>query len=142
MITAMLDAGMAVLIWLVQIIIYPSFRTQRVEGFAFWHAAYTQRMGYIVGPLMLFQATFHVVAWRGIVLQSGFLSWPVALHSASLLLILAAWLVTAFVSVPCHRALSATGHSTLVIERLIGTNWWRTGLWTTVAALSVLSGIQ
>ncbi len=138
MITAMLDAGMAVLIWLVQILIYPSFRTQRVEGFAFWHAVYTQRMGYIVGPLMLFQATFHAVAWRGVALKSGLLSWPTALHSTSLLLILTAWLVTAFVSVPYHRTLSTTGYSTHVIERLIQTNWWRTGLWTTVAALQFL----
>ncbi len=138
----MLDAGMAVLIWLVQIIVYPSFRTQRVEGFAFWHAAYTQRMGYIVGPLMLFQATFHAVAWRGVLLEEGFLSWPAALQTTSLLLILTAWAVTAFVSVPCHRALSTTGYSTHPIERLIRTNWWRTGLWTLVAVLSLLTGLQ
>ncbi|PIQ62696.1 MAG: hypothetical protein COV99_05330 [Bacteroidetes bacterium CG12_big_fil_rev_8_21_14_0_65_60_17] len=138
MLTAMLDAGMAVLIWLVQIIIYPSFRTQRVEGFAFWHAAYTQRMGYIVGPLMLFQATFHVVAWRGVLLEHGLMSGPFAVQSLSLLLIMAAWLVTAFVSVPCHRALGTTGYSSYMIERLIQTNWWRTGLWTAVAALDLM----
>ena len=49
-------------------------------------------------------------------------------------LVVAIWLSTFLVQVPLHNALAA-GKDPLLIERLISTNWWRTGLWTLKAIL-------
>lgn len=46
-----------------------------------------------------------------------------------LLLVILLWLTTFFISVPCHSQLSE-GKDDRVIERLIGTNWIRTFLWS------------
>jgi hypothetical protein len=51
----LIDFGLVVLLWLVQWIIYPSFLQVAPERLVKWHAQYTQRMGYIVMPLMFGQ---------------------------------------------------------------------------------------
>jgi len=51
-----------------------------------------------------------------------------------LILIAFVWGVTAFISVPLHRRLSA-GHDVQVLNRLINTNWLRTTGWTLVSLL-------
>lgn len=122
------DAAMAVLIWLVQLIIYPSFRTQQQDGFRRWHRGYTRAMGFIVGPLLLAQLATHAYGlWNGVttvqIVQAGAL--------------VAAIVVTATLSVPCHRALSSRGKDAVVIDRLVSTNGLRTLAWTVVLLLSV-----
>ena len=47
------DSGLFVLIWLVQLIIYPSFRYTKEAYFVQWHARYTLLMGLVVSPFML-----------------------------------------------------------------------------------------
>ena len=44
-------------------------------------------------------------------------------------LILSLWLVTFFISVPLHNKLGQARHEQ-IIQKLIGTNWIRTLLWT------------
>ena len=47
--------GLVVLIWLVQVIIYPAFAEIEPDRFAPWHAGYTRAVTWIVAPLMLAQ---------------------------------------------------------------------------------------
>ncbi len=117
------DTGLFVLIWLVQLIIYPSFHYMEKEGFTTWHNRYTSLVSMVVGPLILIQLgaeTAYVV--------NGDLSW------LRILMILTVLTVTFFISVPCHRGLSRNGKDRRIISRLIVTNWLRTVLWSSLFA--------
>ncbi len=119
------DAAMAVLILLVQLIIYPSFHAIADDMFASWHRRYVEAIAFIVIPLMLVQAgciavqLFTVVDWANILSATATLG---------------AWIVTFTVSAPCHRRLQHEGKTPEIITRLIYTNWLRTGCWIIVFA--------
>ena len=44
------DAALAVLILLVQLIIYPSFHVVADDGFSAWHRKYVNTIGFVVMP--------------------------------------------------------------------------------------------
>ncbi len=113
--------GLVVLIWLVQLVIYPAFADIAIEGFRGWHSRYTRAITWVVAPLMLAQ-----------VLLAGFLiaRTPNLFTILYLVLVAATWLLTALVAVPIHNQLGAAGHDAARIQRLIATNWLRTGIWT------------
>lgn len=116
-----IDFGLVVLIWMTQLIVYPSFRWANEAGFPAWHRTYLRRISLLVVPLMLGQAAIH-----GVRLASD--PTPAAIGAG--VAIAAAWFVTFALAVPCHRALDAEGRSEAVIRRLIDRNWWRTASWT------------
>jgi len=122
------DTAALVLIWLVQLVIYPAFLYFRNEDFKRWHLTYTRRVTYVVMPIMLGQ-----LALYGCLLAMG-RSWDVVMN---LLLVLAAWAITFFRAVPLHGALDANEEHLSLSARLIAVNWWRTGLWTLVWVLSL-----
>ncbi|MFH2123718.1 MAG: hypothetical protein ABIJ50_09600 [Pseudomonadota bacterium] len=113
------DSGLFILIWLVQLIIYPSFRYTKAEDFIQWHSRYTFLMGLIVSPLMLIQ-----VGIEGFFLCRGEIRWW---RLATIALI---WLATFTLAVPCHRQLQHHGKVLSTIDRLVITNWLRTVLWS------------
>ena len=118
-----IDLGMVVLIWLVQLVIYPSFRFADPNRFVDWHHSYMQRVSYVVMPLMLTQALCIGI--------TCFLQPDLGtLFSAVCMLV--AWIVTFTYSVPCHNQLQNAGNASEWIERLIKTNWIRTIAWTLV----------
>lgn len=125
----LIDFGLVILIWLVQIVIYPSLRRHMPEGFVEWHRRYSGQVTVIVAPLMFAQVG--IVGWQ---LWSGF---SVA-HLASALMVTGCWISTAVLSVPCHNRLQREGHSIEVIDRLVKTNWIRTGLWSGVFVLGMM----
>ena len=100
------DSGLLILIWLVQIIIYPSFHYIDTREFKNWHMLYTRAISTIVVPLMLIQS--------GLELYYALFE---ALRWWRLLLITAVFLSTFILSVPCHRSLQDTGKNTAVIHR-------------------------
>ena len=53
--TRLASFGLVVLVWLVQVIIYPAFAEIAPERFARWHAGYTRAVTWVVAPLMLGQ---------------------------------------------------------------------------------------
>lgn len=113
------------IIWIIQIIHYPSFLLIRPESFQKFHLKHTSTMGFIVGPVMVIE----------LVTTAYLLNYEVSLISIlNLLCALALWLLTFFVSVPLHSALS-TGQDILIIQRLIQSNWPRTILWSFKALL-------
>lgn len=115
------DSGLLILIWLVQLIIYPSFRYTADEDFISWHTRYTGLIALVVTPLMLLQA--------GIEIMHFFFLTPRWLR---IFLISAIWISTFTLSVPCHSRLHNQGKTSDLVQRLIATNWVRTVLWSIV----------
>lgn len=111
---------MLAIIWLIQLIHYPSFLHINENEFKDFHAKHTQIMGFLVGPVMVLE----------LIISCMQLSTGVNASSISLLIIvLCLWFFTFFVSVPIHNKLSGGFQKTL-IQKLILTNWLRTLLWT------------
>ena len=119
-----IDCALAALIWLVQVIVYPSFRYVDASRFKQWHAEYTRKMGYIVAPLMIVQLSLALHAT---------ISRPAVGQWSGLALVAGTWLSTFALSVPLHRRLQSRGKDESAIERLVSTNWIRVVLWTTLA---------
>ena len=128
---ALIDFGLVVLIWLVQLIIYPSFHYVSAFEFQAWHGRYQTLISWFVIPMMFCQVWLvgrEALATRSLV------------DAASALLVAAAWIVTFTLSVPCHRALAQAGKDPAVIDRLVATNWLRTVAWTLVFVLGAWCG--
>ncbi|MEO1009857.1 MAG: hypothetical protein AAFX53_01035 [Bacteroidota bacterium] len=53
------DFGLVVLIWSVQLIIYPSFQFYNPIELLLWHGIYVHRITYVVLPLMVGQLVFY-----------------------------------------------------------------------------------
>jgi len=122
-------AGMFILIWIVQAIIYPGFHAIEPQRFIQWHERYVQTFSLIVIPLMITQAGTSILQ---LLQNSGVL--PIM----ECLFLLAAWAVTFTLSVPCHKKLHELGKDTLTINHLIRTNWLRTIAWTLSFAISLV----
>ncbi len=123
----MFDTAALVLIWLVQLVIYPAFLHFRNEDFKRWHLIYTRRVTCVVMPVMLGQLALY--AW---LLLTG-PTWDVLLNSV---LIFFTWAITFFRAVPLHGALDVDEDHLPLSARLLVVNWWRTGLWTAVWIVS------
>ncbi|WP_442505800.1 hypothetical protein SH528x_004609 [Novipirellula sp. SH528] len=119
----LVDAGLFVLIWLVQWIIYPSFEFCDPDRFKSWHTRYTQLISFFVIPLMFAQVGLH--GWA-IVSDPSIAGW------FAILCIAIAWGSTFVLSVPCHNRLQQHGYDVATIGRLVQTNWVRTAAWTAV----------
>ncbi len=106
------------LIWMVQVVIYPQFRAV-VQGA--YHADYTRRISWIVGPLMVAElGSAAWLLWEGE--RGGWFLISVGLIGVN-------WLSTVVVQVPLHRRLEQ-GFEASAHGRLVLTNWVRTGAWT------------
>ncbi|SEQ13166.1 hypothetical protein [Neolewinella agarilytica] len=127
------DTAALVLIWLVQLVIYPSFQHFHREGFRIWHRAYTRRVTYVVMPIMLGQ-----LAVYGCLLLTA-RSTDLLLNT---ILILLAWAITFFRAVPLHAALDIEENHLSLSAQLITVNWWRTILWTGCWGVTMMVNIQ
>ena len=122
------DFGLVVLIWLVQLIIYPGFRYYNPAELAIWHPKYSNLITLVVGPLMLAQVG--LVGWD--VLNR--FSW---LTVASAILVGLMWASTAFQAIPMHNIITAGDTSPETLARLVNVNWVRTVGWTVIFGLGV-----
>jgi len=120
------DSGLLLLIWLVQLIIYPSFRYTEEKEFILWHTRYMSIISLIVSPLILLQIGVELVH----ILNNDY-RWM------RILMILAVLTSTFSLSVPNHRRLSRYGKDPLIISRLVLTNWLRTVFWSFLFAETV-----
>ena len=127
-----IDFGMFLLIWLVQVIIYPAFRQINETNFIIYHRSYCNAIGFFVIPVMACQL---IGTSAACFFSIDNLIW------VKMLAVIGAWVVTFLTSAPCHRQLQA-GKNAAVIERLIRTNWWRTFLWSLVFLVSLVSYYQ
>ncbi|GAB3222004.1 hypothetical protein [Spirosoma arcticum] len=122
------DFGLVVLIWLVQLIIYPSFQYMSTDQLAAWHPKYSNFITLIVGPLMLAQVG--LIGWE-LVNRSSWL----AVTSAVLVGLM--WASTAFQAVPIHNAIAASNSSPETLAQLVSVNWMRTVGWTVIFGLGL-----
>ncbi|RNC86457.1 MAG: hypothetical protein ED556_09225 [Winogradskyella sp.] len=127
------DTGTLVLIWLVQLVIYPSFLFYSEEDLKHWHIKYTKRISVVVLPLMLAQLIF-----------SGFQVYIAQnLYTiVNLALLIVIWAITFGVFVPIHNGISKNSATKIELVKLVNYNWYRTLLWTIVFALSFFNFIS
>lgn len=124
-----IDFGLVILIWMVQLIVYPSFRYYSPDELAIWHPKYSNLITLIVGPLMLAQVgvvgweLLHRFSWLGVV-------------SAGLVGLM--WASTAFQAVPIHNTIASGDASAETLARLVSVNWIRTVGWTVIFGLGLL----
>jgi hypothetical protein len=125
--------AMTGLIWFVQVVHYPLFRSVGAPGYAAYQAEHMRLATLVVGPLMLLEAA--TALWL-VLDRPAFVS-P-AQAWAGLALLAVAWLATVFLSVPRHEALrhgfDASAHAALV-----ATNWIRTAAWSARSVLLLLA---
>lgn len=119
---------LAMLIWIIQVVHYPSFRFVDEKRFSSFHSFHSRSISYLVMPLMILELI--VTATLVSKLPTNLLVIASALITAGI------WSLTFFVSVPCHNILSKT-HDPKTIDKLIKTNWPRTFLWTSKMVLAV-----
>lgn len=117
------DFGIVVLIWMTQLIVYPSFTQFDPSDLQRWHASYTMRISLIVMPLMFGQLGFHVYQ---LTQQIGLL------QIIALILIVLAWANTFLYAVPLHNQIGAGVEVIEFAEKLVSVNAWRTGFWSVV----------
>ena len=121
------DSGTFVLIWIVQLVIYPSFLFYPSADLIAWHKTYTVRITIIVMPLMvgqLFLALYALYEELSVI------------SIARGILILVIWILTFLIFVPIHNNIQAGKFDTLLLRKLVQSNWLRTLLWTLVLGTS------
>ena len=123
--------AMAGVIWMVQLVQYPGFLDVGPADFPAFHAAHSQRITLIVGPLMALEGI--TALWILVARPSGVPPWAALL---GLGLLGVAVLTTMFVSVPLHGRI-ASAWDAEAIRRLVTTNWIRTAAWTARGVLSL-----
>ena len=124
------DIGLLILIWLVQLVIYPSFPYMDTEAIQKWHLRYTFRISWVVIPLMGGQLL--IAIWQ---------LWHTAdiERLCNLLLVLLMWGLTFRIFVPLHRKIAEGKVTDSVLNALVAKNWTRTVGWTILAIWSALS---
>ena len=129
-ISFLVDAGLIVLIWMVQLIVYPSFLYYQPKDLVSWHQKYTNRIAIIVVPLMLLQLA---IAFYGIFYQFD------ALHTIRFLIVTFLWIFTFTSFAPLHFKITEDNFDERLLKLLIQRNWMRTFLWTFVFTVNFCS---
>ena len=116
-------------IWLVQLLVYPSMANVGADGYSAYHNLHTSRISPVVAPAMIVElmtaiylcfVTLEAIDYR--------------YFRCGLALVLIIWISTFFIQVPLHEKLAA-GFDVEVQQRLVWTNWIRTIAWTLRGAL-------
>jgi DMSO reductase anchor subunit len=124
-----IDFGFVVLIWAVQLVIYPSLGYYSKENLYSWHRSYTTRVTFIVLPLMFsqlilsFLQLWDVQNWYTIV---------------SVVSVIVLWLLTFLIFVPLHQSIDNKMLVHNVCHKLVHKNWMRTLLWTFLFIISII----
>ncbi|MES2982899.1 MAG: hypothetical protein V4727_11345 [Verrucomicrobiota bacterium] len=123
-------AGFCVLLWMVQVVVYPQMVKVRAEDFHAYHERHTHAITWLVAPLFLLEGSCAALSF--------WLGWQSQLWGqvASVGLFAANSLVTFLWFVPAHLRLGR-GRNEILLQRLVAMNWLRTGL-STVRVLVVM----
>ena len=129
-ISNLLNFGLVVLTWMVQLIVYPGFLYYNAENLDRWHRAYTPAISIIVIPLMfgqLFATGYQLFKHPGYVSGSVFV------------LVLAVWVLTFARAVPLHNQIAVGSETEEAIRSLLGVHWYRTVIWSLIFILGLFS---
>lgn len=121
------DSGLVVLIWMVQLIVYPSFSHYPPEHLYKWHSVYTGRIAAIVIPLMFGQL---IATGIQVFLERDFYT------ISSSVLVAGVWISTFTQFVPLHHKIAERQELKSSINKLVTKNWVRTFLWSLLFLLS------
>lgn len=121
LITVLADFGLVILIWMVQLIIYPSFLYYKKEDLILWHKKYTLQIALVVIPLMLIQLL--------LILLNVYLELDIV-SVISLIVVLFLWVFTFSFFAPLHFKISDARANQELLELLVKRNWVRTLLWS------------
>jgi hypothetical protein len=124
-----LAAFLTGIIWMVQLVHYPSFGRVGKAEFGRFHQAHTTGMGYLVAAPMVVELGLSI--WLAIVARHTALA---AASGWALGLVGVIWVATFLISVPFHNRLEG-GFDYIAIDGLTRTNWLRTLAWTARAVL-------
>jgi hypothetical protein len=124
------SSGLVILIWLVQLIIYPSLNNIPPDEFSRYHKWYVQRITVIVLPLMLAEMILAILWFNNNIHNLNSL--------LCLFLIGLIWLSTMAIQVPLHKKLQQRKDKQM-IHQLVRSNWIRTLAWTAKALLVLAS---
>lgn len=125
-----IDFGFVILIWAVQLVIYPGFKYYNGDNLIKWHRVYTSRVTYIVLPLMLTQLTTTIAStWY----QKHLIS------ITSLIIVVILWLLTLLIFVPIHHKIDDESAHSTDLDKLVSKNWIRTILWTFLFLISLIN---
>jgi len=126
----LVDTGFLILIWAVQLVIYPSFKYYAAEDLFIWHRQYTVRVTFIVLPLMFSQLIIALYQfWLDV-------NWYTVM---SLIIIVLLWVLTFRVFVPLHASIDSASPIANVCYKLETKNWIRTILWTSLFFISLFN---
>lgn len=125
----LINFGLVVLIWMIQLIVYPSFLYYQTADLVIWHRKYTVLVGYIVVPLMFTQLVISILQVYVSATSYTF---------SMLILVLLVWLSTFLQLVPIHSSISKGCVNQKMLNALVKKNWTRTILWTVVFIISFL----
>lgn len=123
------DSATFVLIWAVQLAIYPGLTYYGYTELKVWHRSYTKRITLVVLPLMIGQLGFSI---GSVISENSFLS------ISKLGLIVIIWIMTFSIFVPLHHRIDDAdeAENRSITSKLVKKNWWRTLLWSLVFILS------
>lgn len=122
------DTSLFVLIWTVQLVIYPSFLFYQRKDLVRWHKKYTKRISFIVMPLMLGQL--------GVALYQ-FLQNTDIFNRVYFALVVCSWLITFLIFVPRHSKIATGTYDEVMLKKMVLYNWLRTGIWTLILIGSI-----
>lgn len=126
----LIDFGFVILIWAVQLVIYPSFKFYNPENLLKWHRLYTQKITFIVLPLMLAQLIITIVhVWQATSIFT----------ILSLVIVVLLWLLTFMVFVPLHQSIDKALNDNTTVAKLVEKNKIRTFLWSLLFVLSAIN---
>ena len=113
-------ALMTGVIWVIQLVHYPSFHYVNMVVYPKFQKFHMKRISFIVMPFMIMEM---LTAFLLVSLNQS------VVYVLNLLALILIWLSTAFLSVPCHSKLEKA-YSYEQVDRLVRTNWPRTILWS------------
>ena len=125
-----LDVGLLVLIWMIQLIVYPSFLFYTAKELIAWHKMYTKAIALIVIPLMLGQ--LGIAIYQVFLVQNTY-------TLTSIILVVFLWGITLLKFAPMHQQISDGNTHVQLLKKLVQNNWIRTLIWTILCAMSVTS---
>ncbi|WP_145095350.1 hypothetical protein [Rosistilla carotiformis] len=119
------------LIWTIQVVHYPLFDGVGKRRFIVYQRRHQFLITFIVGPPMLSEAISSLLLVFYLPAEI-----PKSAALFGLFLVIAIWISTAAIQVPCHRSL-ANGYRSDVHRWLVRSNWIRTAAWTARGALVI-----
>jgi len=122
-----LDVGLLVLIWMIQLIVYPSFLFYTAKELIAWHKMYTKAIALIVIPLMLGQ--LGIIIYQVFLVQNTY-------TLTSIVLVVFLWGITLLKFAPMHQQISKGNTQIHLLKTLVQMNWIRTIIWTLLFVLS------